>query len=524
MKLTRRELCSAALLAGLAPASAALAQTLNAPRAASDPKRGQRVLTFLHTNDPHGRVYYPDESFGLTRIATMVRRVRAEMPNVMLLEAGDLIHGTPQEKAFEGHPIIDSMNALGYDVATAGNHEFDFGQRIAKQAISLAKFPILSANVLDAKTGTSWGGLKPYIVREIAGLRVAIFGMTTVGTVKIQFPRTLEGINIVDPIPIARELVPRLREQERADVVVFLSHLGYKPDREFAEQVSGVDLILGGHTHTRLDEQVWVNGTLIQQTGAHSHALGRVDVLVERDTAGKALLTVNGRDGRWWGRDGVPAPLGATYPAGPLTDPTKETPHDNAVKAAYLPYWNDLNLRRAEVLTTTQIALPADDITKRPTPLGRLMASAVKRKFGTEIALVPSGMIGQGFKAGPITVGDARDTVGGYTRQHIVTARVSGARLRELCGKLLRTGAHQMQTAGLIQNDDQSLTVNSKPLQDERVYSVAGSAYLIQDNLLGHEGVTIVDDDPEAATTRDSLVELLRGYAPLAPTSPELQV
>lgn len=523
MKLTRREICRAALLASLAPASAALAQTLNAPRATPDPKAGQRVLTFLHTNDPHGRVYYPDEPMGLTRIATLVRRVRAEMPNVMLLEAGDLIHGTPQEKAFEGHPIIDSMNALGYDVATAGNHEFDFGQRIAAQAIELSKFPILSANVLDAKTGQSWGGLRPYIVREVGGVRVAIFGMTTVGTVKIQFPRTLAGIDIVDPIPIARELVPRLREQERADVVVFLSHLGYAPDRDFAAKVSGVDLILGGHTHTRLEEQVWVNGTLIQQTGAHSHALGRVDVLVERDAAGRPILTINGQNGRWWGRDGVKAPLGKTYPAGPLTDPTKETPHDDAVKAAYLPYWEATNRVRAEVLTSATMEISAVDVGERPTPLGRLLATAVKRKFGTEIALLPSGMISQGFKAGPITVGDARDTVGGYTRQHIVTSRVSGALLREISEKSLRPGAHQMQSAGLVQTEAGSIEINGQALSDERVYSVATAAYLIQE-YLGREGVTITGDDPEAATTRDSLVELLRGHAPLSPSSPELQV
>ncbi len=521
MKITRRDLFRIALAGSVFPAGSALAaaleKTSRAPQTPPPSGAGSVVLTLLHTNDPHGRIYLPGQAQGLTRLATLVRQVRKEMPHVLLLDAGDLIHGTPEEKAFDGKPMIAAMNALQYDAATAGNHEFDFGQRITRQAIALAQFPVLSANVLDEKTGLPWGGLKPYIIREVQGAKVAIFGLTTPDTVKIQFPRTLQGIRFADPIETARALVPQLRQ--RADMVIFLSHLGYNPDRALAEAVEGIDIILGGHTHTRLEEQVWVNDTLIMQTGAHGKALGRADILMERGSDGRAVLHINGREGKWWGHDGVAAPLGKTYPAGPLLDATTEVRHDAAVLASYAPFRDAINRREAEVLTTSPAPLTAEGSRERQTALGTLLAQAVQRKFKVDVALIPSGAIARGLPAGAIRVEDAMNTIGGYTRQHIVTARVAGWQLRSLHERNT-SNRREMQVSGLTE-DGGALLVNGQPLRDEAKYSVAGAAYIIQDHLLGREGVEILGDHPEAPTTREALVELLRGHAPLTNSIPE---
>lgn len=128
------------------------------------------VITLLHTNDLHGRAYYPGEGRGVAKIATLARRIRAKMTNVLLFDGGDIIHGTPVELAREGKPILAAMNAAGYDAAVVGNHEFDFGQRVTRQAIGYAAFPLLSANVLDTHTGEPWGGLRPFIIRELGGV------------------------------------------------------------------------------------------------------------------------------------------------------------------------------------------------------------------------------------------------------------------------------------------------------------------------------------------------------------------
>lgn len=503
-----------ALAGSVLPAGSALDALQPTSRTSLVPPTGAGsvVLTLLHTNDPHGRIYLPDQAQGLTRLATLIRHVRAEMPNVLLLDAGDLIHGTPEEKEFEGKPMIGAMNALQYDAATAGNHEFDFGQRITRQAIEMAQFPLLSANVLDEKTGQPWGGLKPYIVKEVHGVRVAIFGLTTPDTVRIQFPRTLQGIQFADPIEVARTLVPELRK--RADVVIFLSHLGYKPDLALAAAVPGIDIILGGHTHTRLAEQVWVGDTLIMQTGAHGKALGRVDVVLERQNDGRVRLQINGRGGKWWGHGGVAAPLDKTYPAGPLIEVTNEIPHDTAVLASYAPFREKILRRDAEVLTTAQVPLTSEGAKDRQIALGTLLADAVRKKFKAHVGLVPSSAIAQGLPAGEIRVEHAMNTIGGYTRQHVVTARVAGKQLRLLHEKAFAK-SRPMQVSGLIEKDG-VLLVNAQPLRDEAQYSVAGAAFIIQEHLLGRDGVVILNDHPEAPGTREAIVELLRGYAPLS--------
>ena len=519
---SRRRFCRNALFAGLAPATLGMARSgwsQARDESVFDPDARQTVLTLLHTNDPHGRVYLPDHAVGLTRLGTLVRRVREQMPHVLLLDAGDLIHGTPEEKAFEGKPIISAMNALRYDAATAGNHEFDWGQRVLKQAMDLMQFPLLSANVLDKTTGRSWGALKPYIVREVDGVRVAIFGLTTLDTIKFEFPTTLAGLEFADPIATARALVPRLRADEKADVVIFLSHLGFGPDKELAAAVLGIDVILGGHSHTRLEEQVWVNDTLIQQTGAHGKALGRVDLLIERGKgAQKARVIVNGRDGKWWGREGIAAPRGASYPAGPLENPALETAHDVAMLAAYQPYREIMTRRRAEVLTSALAPLPATDATIKATPLGTLLASAVRTQSRVDVGLFPSSALARGLPAGAINAGHAMDTVGGHTRQHIVTARVSGAALRKFAERALSSGHYPAQTSGIIRRPD-AIEINGRKLRDSDFYTVAGAAFLMQDQFLEQPGVTITQDDPEALTTRQALIAYLRCHKPLSAES-----
>lgn len=507
MSISRRRFCHLALLGGLT-APFIKGHSLFADTTV-ETVRQSTVLTLLHTNDPHGRVYLPEEAYGLTRVATLVRQIRQEMPNVLLLDAGDLIHGTPEERAFTGRPMIEAMNALQYDAATAGNHEFDFGQRITRQALEKANFPVLSANILDEQTGLPWHSLKPYIMREVDGMRIAIFGLTTVDTVKIQFPRTLQGIRFADPVATARELVPHLRTQERADLVVFLSHLGYMPDRALAAAVPGIDIILGGHSHNRIPEQKWVNGTLIMQTGYFCRALGRADVLLERLESGKVRVKINGQNNVWWGRNEVEAPLGKTYPNAPLIDVNQETPHDDAVRKAYLPYATTMRKRRDEVLTTRTTALPLGKPKQEQSPIGQLLADAVRAKFSVDVALVPSGAIARGLPEGAVRVSDAINTISGYTRQHIVNARVTGRTLRTFCETAFTPTAHKAQVSG-INLAQKPLSIDGQELKDDAIYTVAGAAYLIQDDFMGQDGTVILTDDPEAPTTRDALIEYLR--------------
>jgi 2',3'-cyclic-nucleotide 2'-phosphodiesterase (5'-nucleotidase family) len=485
--------------------------------AAADDASGVRYipLTLLHTNDMHGRVYYPNEARGLVRIGTLIRQIRAEMPNVLLLDAGDIIHGTPEMKAFRGLPILAAMNALAYDAATVGNHEFDFGQDVLAGAIANARFPLLSANVRAKTTGRTWGGLRPSALLERGGVRVGVFGLTTPATVSIQWPKTLEGIAFTDPTEAAAEQVRYLREREQADVIVCLSHLGYEPDRKLAADVAGIDVILGGHSHTRLAEQVWVNGTLIMQTGAHSVALGRADLIVrkKRGEPGHIAL-INGQEGRWWGRNGVPAPLDKPYPNAPLI-PIERVAEEPASRSAYRRLADPLHDHLSERLTTVIEPLPTKNITQEETVFGNLVAEAVRAQGKTDIGIAAGSQIGpQGVPAGPLFTRTLYDLMASYTRQHLVRVEASGERLAEMVNESRAGGKFALHFSGL-RRTEAGIFVGDKSLEAARRYTLTGAAHLIQDYLLGKEGVTVLSDDVHAPTVRDATISFLRGHAPL---------
>lgn len=485
----------------------------------------QVLLTVLHTNDPHGRVHLPGKPQGLSKVATLVRQVRKEMPHVLLLDAGDIIHGTPVEKAFGGEPVIAAMSAMGYDASAAGNHEFDMGQRVARKAWERATFPFLSANVLDTQTGKPWANLKPYIVREVDGVRVAIFGLTTPGTVQIQWPRTIAGITFADFIPIATELVPHLRTQERADVVIALTHLGVRDDKKLAAAVPGIDVILGGHSHTRLNEQVWESGTLITQTGAHAVTLGRVDLLIGQPerAGGKRPVTINGREGRWWGHDGVPKPLPSQrgeheFPNAPLIPLTEAIADDPAVVAAYRPFAKKVLPGLEEVLTEAIEPLPALHATRREVAVGQLLADAVRAHAKSDVALASSGQINaRGLLAGPVRVSDLYDLLGAYTRQHIVVLRAPGVLLRGVAARLIDGEQLPVHISG-FQVAGESIAIGDQPLDDAQTYTISGPAHVLQDYFLGQKGVEILQDDAEAPHLRDAAIEFLRDHPPLRNT------
>lgn len=255
-------------------------------------------LTILHTNDQHSRIDpFPDDGRkyggmgGMARRATLIKSIRQQEPNVLLLDSGDIWQGTPYFNFFEGELEYKLMTQMGYDAATLGNHDFDIGLEGLQKQLPLAGFPFLTANY-DFSNTILKGRFQPYKVFEKQGVRIGVFGLGIEldGLVsKNMYGETL----YLDPVEKAREMVQVLWEQEKCHLVVCLSHLGYSydnekiDDRKLATQVSGIDLILGGHTHTFMDKPEVLrheNGheTMINQVGWSGLFLGRIDVTFSR--------------------------------------------------------------------------------------------------------------------------------------------------------------------------------------------------------------------------------------------------
>jgi 2',3'-cyclic-nucleotide 2'-phosphodiesterase/3'-nucleotidase len=252
-------------------------------------------IQILGTTDMHGHVLAEDtyslqpRNQGWAKITTLIRRQRQLNPNTLLVDCGDTFQGEPLNYVRNvlrrdlPEPSVAIMNALGYTAMAIGNHDYDFGLEVLREAGSQAKFPLLSANTVNAKGQPVFGA---HTMVTVAGVRVALVGFTTPGVPQWTEPRNYGGCTFQDIVTVARTLVPRLREKEHADVVVALMHsgLGSLPGSEgdenaalrLADQVPGLDAIFTGHTHQAI--QTEYKGVPIVQAQCHGQALAAVEL------------------------------------------------------------------------------------------------------------------------------------------------------------------------------------------------------------------------------------------------------
>jgi 5'-nucleotidase len=272
--------------------SAAFAATLvGFPRTLLEASAAETVITILHTNDTHSQIdpLPPNDrnagKGGVARRATLVKRVRKENPNTLLLDAGDVLQGTPYFNFYKGEVEYKAMSAIGYDAGTLGNHEFDNGLEALAAALKFANFDIVSANY-DVKGTVLEDRVKRYVVKTAGGIRVGLFGLGISPTALIT-PANFKGVTFIDPVIAAREVVKKLREEERCSLIVCMSHLGYHEDGKrgnsmLASQVDGIDFIASGHTHLFMEQPVTATQpcgakTLIFEVGKSGIYVGRVD-------------------------------------------------------------------------------------------------------------------------------------------------------------------------------------------------------------------------------------------------------
>lgn len=258
-------------------------------------------LTILHTNDQHSRIEPFDSSYsrnpnqgGFARRAALIQKIRGEEKNVLLLDSGDIFQGTPYFNFFGGELEFKLMSMMGYDAATMGNHDFDNGLEGFKKVQPNAKFPFLCSNY-DFKNTILDGHTLPYKIFNKNGIKVGIFGVgiELSGLVgKKSYGETL----YLDPVETAQHYATFLRKEKKCDMIVCLSHIGYDykddpkkiSDKILAAKTDGIDLILGGHTHTFLPEpQSFINksgkNVLVNQVGWAGLLLGKINFYFDKN-------------------------------------------------------------------------------------------------------------------------------------------------------------------------------------------------------------------------------------------------
>jgi 5'-nucleotidase len=258
----------------------------------------QKQLVILHTNDTHSTILplnpnLDDQDLagrgGFLRRINLIKEQRQQHPDLLLFDSGDFSQGSGYYTLFKGEVEIGLMNQMGYECSTIGNHEFDFGMDNMARIFKMAKFPIVCSNY--DFTGTVLEGIvKPYITIRRGNVKIGVFALDP-PLKGLVFDGNCEGITFLDPAEIGQKYIDLLRKQEKCDIVICISHLGWErsvyPDEMFLSLTEGCDLVLGGHTHTYMPVLEFApekNGKQIpvDQNGKHGVFVGKLILNLEK--------------------------------------------------------------------------------------------------------------------------------------------------------------------------------------------------------------------------------------------------
>jgi len=423
-------------------------------------------IVFVHTNDFHARM----EAFdfeggprgGIARLAGMVNVIRGLYPGrVLWLDAGDTTHGTTVANLFYGASVVDALNKAGLDVMAPGNHDYNYGHDVLLLRAQEAEFPILAANVFFKDTGEPF--LPPYTFFELDGVRIAVIGFSPMSTPVTTHPKNVAALHFEDALAVAAELVPQLREQ--ADLVVVLSHLGYEDDVLLAKAVPGIDVIVGGHSHTKLDEPVVVGDTIIVQANEYGKYLGFLKLVVED---GK-IIAYEGR----------------------LIPTTADMPISQEIADVLAGWQVQLTEKLGTVIGETLVDLNGERsaVRTRETNLGNLIADIMRITIDADVAIQNGGGIRASIPAGPITLGDVYtvlpfdNTLAGIelTGAQLLAALEHGVSnwpaewggFPQVSGLTFTFNPNKPVGQRIV-----SVTVNGEPLDPNKVYRVATNDFM----------------------------------------------
>jgi len=460
------------------------------------PPAGPIELTILHTNDIHGYALPEPATWvkktpppligGMAALELAVIAERKKAAHSLLFDGGDVSTGQPASRfiyrGVKGGYLIEAMNRLGYDAACIGNHEFDAGLDNLRAMLELSSFPWLSANLHDKRENPL--AIGTYRIFERGGLRIGVIGLTTTELSRLIDPRMLEGFEVDQPAETLQPLIDQVRQ--KADLVILLTHIGLPGDQQLARSLKGVDLIIGGHTHTRLKKPIVTNGVIICQAGSYLRNLGVLKLTIEN---GK-ITAHSGRLRALWHDD----KLHGSPEMGQLLREVRQR-----VKAL-------MSDRLGQLKTGWKKGR------SRETNAGTFIAECIRRRLSADIGMINSGGIRSDLPVGPISRGQLL-TVLPFSNK-LVLVELTGAQLRAVCAhnalSQLTRRHGILQLSGIRYRwrrvGDQKVAlvevqVGGKPLDDKQIYKIATNDYVAFSQPMKYLGLT-----PGRRTVRGGVV------------------
>lgn len=491
-----RQLLAAAAIACLAP-----------PRQAQDLTAGQKAaqLTILQINDVYETMPVSGRG-GVARVATLKQTVARAGATPFVVLAGDFLSSSVASTIFKGRQMIDAFNAMDLDLATLGNHEFDFGKEVLLQRMAESKFQYVIANVLDEDTGRPIGGAAPYVVRTFSGLKVGFFGLCLIGEEISRDKR--RGMRFLDPLDAAGQAIAGLR-RERADTIVAVTHLSYAEDRALATRFPEIGIIVGGHEHFPITAVV--GSTLISKAGSDAKFVARIDL--HRDDKGlersHALLPVDGA----------------------LADDPKTA---ELVKN----YESKLSAEMEVVVGVAKVPLNAEarEVRSHEAAIGNLIADAMRDDVQADLAIINSGSIrgDRIFPAGPLSrrMLITMQPYGNVNCKIEMPGRLVLAALNHGVSKLPAAAGQFPQVSGVTMTLDanrppdarvRDVQVRGRPLEASAMYTAAVPDYLLNggDGYTMFEGQHVLTGPESGNLIVTALETYVRSHREVAPPAGE---
>lgn len=423
-----------------------------------------KKLTILHSNDMHGDFLaeHVDNKLvgGVSRLSGYIRKVRAEEKNVIYAIAGDMFRGSIIDQEFHGLSTIEITNMLQPDIVTIGNHEADYGLSHLLFIEKCARFPIINANLYIKTNGARL--FKPYHILHIDGMNILCIGIVTKEVLNSTRNDDMIG-TIIDTADAAREILKICNAHRGIDIdlTIVLTHIGYEEDIRLAkilDPIAGVDLIIGGHSHTFLKEATVVNGIPIVQAGMGTDEIGRFDILVDTDR--------NCIDSYQW----QPVPI------------DDSCPDDEELLHLLNVYKDQTDKKYARVLTRFRREL-THPVRNQETELGDLFADIFKQALAVDVMLLGSGSIRKEALGPIVDVGKIHELF--PYDEPIYMLRVDGKTLRRMLKHIFRDAYFTNESEAYQINHELSLTYsrslkdftrleyNGEELDNQRIFTVA---------------------------------------------------
>jgi 5'-nucleotidase/UDP-sugar diphosphatase len=453
-------------------------------------------LTILHWNDFHARntpyaVSRTDSSTGekhsykvggTSNLLGYLNHLGRRKDNVLVLNAGDDFQGTSISTITRGRSQIELMNIITPDAMVLGNHEFDYGLESLRENIRLANFTIVGANLYDSLTASTF--VPPTTIRTAGRARIGIIGLLPPDLRVLTLRETLTGTRLLNLDSVVTYHVNRLRNHDKVNLVVMLSHMGVDQDTLLAHRTDGIDVIIGGHSHTALYKPIKKNRTIVCQAGSWGRYIGKLDMIV--DLRGDSVISYAG--------ELIETKLGA-YPI------------DSTAERKVRELESTVSKELDEVIGTLEVEWKT--ASREETALGNWEADVIRAYAQTDIGLVNSWGLRKGLPPGPITKRDVLE-INPFNNE-LVAFSITGAQLQEMLEWQAAWKGETMQVSGLRYAFDPGRPEGSKvleafvgdtPINPRQTYSIVTNNYVS-----GHTKDLLGIDVPEESIKSLNVVD-----------------